>query len=644
MLIGMCSLVSLYAQNGFEPSEAAVFPPDTAGVNFLHQVVVTATRTPRTLKDVPVLTKIIPQTILNDMGAFTVLEALENIVPGLTFLPDANHGDKLLWRGLDNKYVLVLLNGERLVSGRAENVQFARFAVADIDRIEMIDGAASALYGSNAMGAIINIITKEVAAPWDIRLSGRLGRFNAYLADASLGWKNSAWSAKTAFTARGTDGYRITGDNIQNVRQVDPVDTYTLSQTIGFSRPKLRAGLYGSAFLSRLWPQHDATHRQEFNGNAGAFMRWQAAEEHTLHLSVNTDRYDSYSVDNRSGEEAFNSSGAIGSVRLSDVWTPVEYFRLTGGYEGNVESSHAPDRFAPNEDFHRTGDNNLFVQGELNAGSRWDVALAGRLTHHPAWGLRATPKVALMYRAGGFRLRAGVSNGFKIPSLKEMYYAFNMGNVSYIMGNPGLQPETSWYESLSVEYIAAKATFSVTAYYNTIRNKISTVEYTRYPGYTLPVLRYENVSDATVRGIDIAAQTVLHRFTLTAQYALADARDETTDLPFVGTSSRHSFSGSILFRCPGPTIGLRRYPFSLLLSGYAASPRLYNSYENAVIVQRASKPSSVWRAVYTQQFPALWSSFGASLQAGIDNIFNHTDPAVSILPGRSGFIALSFYF
>jgi outer membrane receptor for ferrienterochelin and colicins len=379
--------------------------------------------------------------------------------------------------------------------------------------------------------------------------------------------------------------------------------------------------------------------------SAGAHVRWSAPANHALTFAATTDNYNAYTVANQTGNNTRDNTYGILTSRITDAWTHGESLRLMGGYEFNRESSYSPGRFGTNVDSatHTSYNNNLFLQGEIKLWQGLECVVAGRLTQHAEFGFRATPKLSLMYRWSNFRFRAGVSNGFKTPTLKEMYYSFNMGGVSYIQGNPELMPEMSWYKSVSAEYISAKANISVTAYHNQINNKISTVEYIT-PEFTIPVIRYENVSDAVIRGIDVAAQAyVFTCFSISANYAFVDAQDEATDLPFVGTSSKHSFSGSVLFRYPYLRIGGRYFPFSVNVSGYAASPRLYNSYEGG-IVQRESKNTSVWRAVYTQKFPTLWNMLNAELQAGIDNIFNWTDPAISINPGRTYFVALKFNF
>ena len=139
-------------------NEDAVPRKDTLSVE-MQDVVVTATRTPLTLKQTPVITRIITARDLESRGVATIQEALENELAGVEF-HQAGYGSSLSFQGLDARYVLFLVDGERMAGETYGNVDYARLPIANIERIEIVRGASSVLYGSNAMGAIVNIITK----------------------------------------------------------------------------------------------------------------------------------------------------------------------------------------------------------------------------------------------------------------------------------------------------------------------------------------------------------------------------------------------------------------------------------------------------------------------------------------------------
>lgn len=127
----------------------------------LDEVVVTGTRTERRLSQVPVLTSVIRQHEIQRAGSTSAMETMLDNIPGIVTTPNAM-GNNMRIRGLNSRYILFLVDGERMVSeGAGGNINLDQIDVNSIDHVEVINGAASALYGSNAVGAVINIITKK---------------------------------------------------------------------------------------------------------------------------------------------------------------------------------------------------------------------------------------------------------------------------------------------------------------------------------------------------------------------------------------------------------------------------------------------------------------------------------------------------
>ena len=142
----------------------------------INEVVVTGTRTEKRLAEAPVLTTVIGEREIEKAGSVSMLESLQDNIPGIVISPNAM-GNNMRIKGLNSRYILMLVDGERLVSeGAGGNVNLDQIDVNNIERIEMINGAASALYGSNAVGAVINVITKKPVHKFE--------------ADANASWAN----------------------------------------------------------------------------------------------------------------------------------------------------------------------------------------------------------------------------------------------------------------------------------------------------------------------------------------------------------------------------------------------------------------------------------------------------------------------
>lgn len=148
--------------------------PDSLSMYSLGGIVVTATRTPLPIKETPVITRVITARDIERKGIATIQEALEDELAGVEF-HQAGYGSSVSFQGLDARYVLFLVDGERMAGETYGNVDFARIPTANIERIEIVRGASSVLYGSNAMGAVINIITKMPDEKVEVNFSQRFG-------------------------------------------------------------------------------------------------------------------------------------------------------------------------------------------------------------------------------------------------------------------------------------------------------------------------------------------------------------------------------------------------------------------------------------------------------------------------------------
>lgn len=189
----------------------------------LQNVVVTATRTPRMIKDVPVLTRVISSRDIALQGNVRIEDILSAEIAGLEF-HQAGYGTTMSYQGLDARHILVLVDGERLSGEINGNIDFSRIPVESVERIEILKGSASVLYGSNAMGATINIITKNpdkdgVTASGTLRYGG-LNRKEEkdegikpnipnLTGSAFLGINKKNFTSRTDFSYQSSDPYRI---------------------------------------------------------------------------------------------------------------------------------------------------------------------------------------------------------------------------------------------------------------------------------------------------------------------------------------------------------------------------------------------------------------------------------------------------
>lgn len=145
---------------------------------YLQQVVITGTRTPKILAKSPVLTKVISSKDIEKTDATNLRDLLQQVMPGIEFSYSMNQMPHMNFSGFSGQSMLILVDGERLAGETMDDVDFTRLDMQQVDHIEIIKGVASALYGSNAAGGVINIITKKSTKSFALNLNARLARYN----------------------------------------------------------------------------------------------------------------------------------------------------------------------------------------------------------------------------------------------------------------------------------------------------------------------------------------------------------------------------------------------------------------------------------------------------------------------------------
>ena len=178
----------------------------------LNEVVVTGTKSEKMLKNVPVLTQVISARKMLELGITNATDALQNMVPGLNIRHDGTLV-KVTLQGMDAKYVLFLIDGERIAGEIDGDIDYSMLNLENIDHIEVIKGASSSLYGSNAIGGVINIITKKINEPFDAKLYSRYSKYNELYTGGSIGLKKGIIGSRTSINFSRTDGYDITPDS-----------------------------------------------------------------------------------------------------------------------------------------------------------------------------------------------------------------------------------------------------------------------------------------------------------------------------------------------------------------------------------------------------------------------------------------------
>lgn len=475
----------------------------------MEQVVVTGTRTPKLLANTPVLTKLITASDIAKADATNLRDLLQQVLPGVEFSYAMNQQVHMNFSGFGGQSMLILVDGERLAGETMDDVDFSRLCMDNVDHIEIVKGAASALYGSNAAGGVINIITKNGIRPFALNLNARLGRHHEQR--YGLSWQQGAgrWNNLLTVNRNRSDNYDVhNGDNpvTRVVATIYGDATWNFKEQLSY-RPSEKLSLTGRAgyFYRQLVRTSETPERyRDFSGGLRGI--WKPDTHNSLDLSYAFDQYDKSDYQRITRLDIRDYSNVQNSLRLlyNHTFGSNDVLSLGADYMHDyLFNTNLEDRTRRQDSF------DAFAQYDWNVSRQWEAVGALRYDYFSDGRIsRLTPKVSVRYQpVRNLNFRASYGMGFRAPTLKEKYYNFDMAGIWIVEGNPALKPEVSHNFNLSADYTHRHYNFTLAAYYNRIRDKIATgAPFYKNPSDRIPHLPYLNLDDYSVSGGEATAQ------------------------------------------------------------------------------------------------------------------------------------------
>jgi outer membrane receptor for ferrienterochelin and colicins len=593
----------------------------------LNAVVVTGTRTEKSLLNTPVLTQSISIQELQKKDVTDITQALEYSVPGIEFSSTAA-GKSVSLQGIDAQYMLFMVNGERLAGDTYGDVDYSRINMADIERIEVVKGASSTLYGSNALGGVVNIITKTPVKKLELFASTRFSNYNTQNYQARIGSKLGNFSSQLSVVYDKTDGYDlIEGDSYRTQEKEDGV---VISEQIKYTPSE---SLLLEANASYLNKNRDNTSvdlydRKNKDFTYGAKATYFLNHKNNLILSWNSDNYellnkvtpDSLVSDY---DNLYNTARLLGNFNLAS-WN-----LLTVGSEYISENLTAERNKIDDK---TNTDYILFAQEDIQIGEKANIFGGFRAHNNSQYGWHFTPQFSAMYKIWHLAFRGNYSMGYKTPSLKEKYMSFRIpapGPPMFLVGFEDLKPETSNYASISTEYTRDGVSFSVSAYRNDIKDMISENmdEYTVKPGGIIEYA-YRNYDHVLLKGMDIILKTkIVRNLTFTGATTFSKKTNEITGEEFENARN-FSGKGNLDYN-----FLKQNYMLNINLQGNLYGAKSINLMDETTHqVEKVNLESfSLWRLTTTQTLQGNYF-----LRLGIDNIFDYTDTSGGYNTGNPG--------
>ena len=629
----------------------------------IPEIVVTGTGTEHYLKDAPVQTEVISRKMLDSYAGAT----LEDILSGLCASFDFSAGDmgaNMQLGGLGNGYILILVDGKKMHGDVGGQNNLGLIDPARIERIEIVKGAASALYGSDAIAGVVNIILKKHRENILIENTSRGGSYGEFRQSNTVQFKVGKFTSSTNFQLKHSDGW-------QNTTYEDPnryeypitnsinktVNRYTdwqVAQRFDYQATK-DLSLYadGSFYRKRIYrpcgvPDYKTYDFLYRNSSVATGGKLKLKNSNSIMLDVNYDSHAYYYMYTREtwdkeyddsgkeisfpyfpGDKGLQSDQSRLLLQLKGIFNLPYFNRLSVGTDTEINWLDAPRRL---DEIDQVSDytTSFYAQDEWTPIERLNITAGGRLTVNQNFGVRITPKVSALYKLGAFNLRATYSEGFKTPTLKELHYRYirQMSIISLNLGNTELDPQTSRYVSGGLEYNGTRFSINVTGYCNWVDNMITlvTIPLSQAPGDLVVtydparVRQYQNMDDARTYGVDVNAKwTPVQSLTLTGGYSYLDTEanqydeeDQVMKHVIIDGMAHHRATVSAIW-----THAWRRsnYRLGIGVYGRIQSKRYYQDDGNG-------KAYNLWRLNTRHQFK-LGKRWNAEVNAGIDNIFNY---------------------
>lgn len=666
----------------------------------ISEVVVTGTGTEHLLRNVPVQTEVISRKQIDAYGG----KSIEDILGGLTSSFSFNEGDmgsQMQLNGLGNNYILILINGKRIHGDNGGENDLGLIDPHDIERIEIVKGAQSALYSSDAIAGVINIITKRHDTEGLLlENTTRYGCYNDLRQHNGVAFTAGNLQSYTKFQLQHSDGWQNTSEEYAEGRVLPDSKTMTVNKHTNWQigeqlnyKLKNNIELYAEGtFYKKViyrpvngnYPSCDVYTYNLMYNNASAATggKWildnNKKDYITLDIDWNKHAY-FYKYTNRTYEDAY-IGGALehgvpfyaGQKRLqSDQQRVMGQLKgifhlpyrnvINTGLEYRYDYLDAPMRTANGSASDKTAA--LYIQDEFTALEWINITTGFRIVDNANYGLHFIPKVSSMVSMDNWRFRIGWSQGFKSPTVKELYYRYLhvMGSSTFFnIGNTSLKPQTSNNFSANIEYRTNRLTTSVTGYINKLINMITLVNVsvdeipkdvtTAYLGdgsSKLTARMYKNMDDAKTYGLDFnLSYKITADLSLTCNYSYLDTKSNHYDASsdrmvatVIDGMAHHKWNAIMTY---GKNM-CKSYRLGASVSTRGSSKRYYENNGNG-------KAFQIWRINTTHDFGRTEKKVKYHVELGMDNIFNYKDTTMhpyhlgTTTAGRTAFISFAVKF
>ena len=478
-----------------------------------EEVVVTSTRTNKIHKNVPIATEIITKKDINDSGTLNVSDLL-SCRSGVSLQTSVEGGAMLNILGMDSRYILILINGQPIAGKFNNRVALDQIFTSQINKIEIIKGPSSSLYGSEAMAGVINIITEGEIKNNLLNFKARYGgsEYNIISYGLNQGYSNIQLNGEKSFEALDIS-LNATVENIKTDKAIQQLDIDNVNKQSFGGEITLNSFINHNFKLTELLYNHKENGSSTLMNTNTDIIRNNITISHDW--SIHSNWSIRHSLQHQFYSRAYSQIRPWGDIVTDNItnenyveYENIIYFKI-GASELNFgmetsNSSYQSDRVQNDKQFIST--NSIFGQYDFNIIEKLDVVLGTRLDKYSGHDLVNSPRIGLMYMPKNrWKFRATWGKGFRAPSFMERFIEWNHVQFNYkVIGNPDLKPEVSNGYTAGIEYYHPTTyQVSMMLYYNKFEDLIQdhTVEPATDTSYA--ILSYNNIKVAEYKGLEI---------------------------------------------------------------------------------------------------------------------------------------------
>lgn len=430
----------------------SVFSQQTEKTTELEEVVITATRSEISLEDSPIPTEVIGKKEIEQLNLITMQDLLQ--AKGIQVAPMKSGGFQL--RGLSSEYVLVMIDGVPIAGRESGALDVSNINLANVERVEIVKGSMSSLWGNHAIGGVINIITKKGGKP-SLSVNTQYGTNNTSLLGLSGTFGKDKFKNVSKVTLGNSDGFDIDPDTYG--KNVLPFSLLNITNRSTYN-DGVNSFSLGASYFNKESKGNTIT---ETNTSGQQIETIEENKSDNLILDLNYKRtYGKYVSEIKLSNSSFSNSNKASFEffgqpveRLDEStqnifqpeminsynWNEKNQTTLGFGYRGY---SYDTERYG--------GERNLnssfgYIQHYLNL-DKLSIIAGGRFDSYSEFGSNFSPKVSAKYNLNKFSINASVGGGFRVPDFRTLY--LSLGGYTqgfYVLGSDIIEDEINFYQS-----------------------------------------------------------------------------------------------------------------------------------------------------------------------------------------------------